>query len=76
MRTVVSSKGQIVLPAGLREEDSISAGDSFEIKKVRRGEYVMKRVSEAPNKGLTAWLLSCPVKDFFQAIPSESTDSL
>lgn len=76
MRTVVSTKGQIVLPAELREQDAIAAGDSFEIKKIRRGEYLMKRVSAAPNKGLTDWLLACPVKDYFQPLPSESTDSL
>jgi AbrB family looped-hinge helix DNA binding protein len=76
MQTTVSTKGQIVLPAELREEDSISPGDSFEIKKLRRGEYVMKRITAGPNKGLADWLLSCPVKDYFQPIPSESTDTL
>ncbi|HUS36997.1 MAG TPA: AbrB/MazE/SpoVT family DNA-binding domain-containing protein [Verrucomicrobiae bacterium] len=76
MRTTISTKGQIVLPAELREQDAISAGDNFEIKKLRRGEYLVKRVAEAPNKGLADWLLSCPVKDYFQAIDSESTDSL
>src|SRR5687768_6673214 len=43
MRTTISTKGQIVLPAELREEDAISAGDNFEIKKLRRGEYLVKR---------------------------------
>jgi AbrB family looped-hinge helix DNA binding protein len=76
MRTVVSTKGQIVIPAKLREEDAIQAGDSFEIEKVRSGEYVVRRIKEAPNKGLVDWLLACPVKGFFQPIPSESTDTL
>ena len=76
MRTVVSTKGQIVIPAELRSEDSIIAGEAFEIEKVRTGEYVIRRVEEAPNKGLTDWLLRCPVKDFFEPIPSESTDTL
>jgi AbrB family looped-hinge helix DNA binding protein len=76
MRTVVSTKGQIVLPVELRTEDSIVAGDSFEIEKVRAGEYLIKRVDAAPNKGLVDWLLACPVKGYFEPIPSESTDSL
>jgi predicted DNA-binding antitoxin AbrB/MazE fold protein len=36
-------------------------------------EFVME--SEA-NKGLVDWLLACPEKDWFQALPSESTDTL
>jgi AbrB family looped-hinge helix DNA binding protein len=76
MRTTVSTKGQIVIPAELRTEDAISAGDSFEIEKVRKGQYLLRRVAEPPNKGLVKWLLACPVKGFFQPIPSESTDDL
>jgi AbrB family looped-hinge helix DNA binding protein len=76
MKTVVSTKGQIIIPIELRTEDSISPGDSFEIQKVRSGEYLIRRVREAPNKGLTDWLLSCPVKGYFQPVLSESTDAL
>jgi len=76
MQTVVSTKGQIVIPAELRMKDSIRPGDKFEIKKIRSGEYSIRRVEEAPNKGLTDWLMACPVKDYFQPIPSESTDTL
>ena len=76
MRTVVSTKGQIVIPAELLAEDSICPGDSFEIQRMRAGEYLIRRVEEAPNKGLTDWLLSCPVKGYFQPVPSESTDAL
>jgi AbrB family looped-hinge helix DNA binding protein len=76
MKTVISTKGQIVLPAELRAKDRISTGDTFDIKKLRRGEYLLRRVEEAPNKGLADWLLSCPVKGYFQAIPSENTDTL
>jgi AbrB family looped-hinge helix DNA binding protein len=76
VRTTVSTKGQIVIPSELRVEDAISAGDSFEISKVRSGEYLIRRVQESPNKGLTDWLLSCPVKGYFQPVPSEDTDAL
>ena len=76
MRTVVSTKGQIVIPSVLRQEDAICEGDSFEINKIGNGEYLLSRVKEAPNKGLVDWLLSCPVKGYFQPIPSETTDAL
>jgi AbrB family looped-hinge helix DNA binding protein len=66
MRTVVSTKGQIIIPAEFRTEDSISPGDSFEIERVRSGEYLIRRVAKAPNKGLTDWLLSCPVKGYLE----------
>lgn len=29
-----------------------------------------------PNEGVVDWLLSCPEKDFFVPIESESTDTL
>lgn len=76
MRTIVSTKGQIILPAEFRAQDAISAGDLFEITRLASGEYKMKRVAVAPNKGLVDWLLACPVKGFFEPMPSESTDSL
>ena len=37
MRTVVSSKGQIVLPAELRQRDHIVPGQQFEIERLDRG---------------------------------------
>jgi AbrB family looped-hinge helix DNA binding protein len=76
MRTVVSSKGQIVLPAGIRQLDGIKAGQQFEVERVERGEYRLIRREPAPNEGLTDWLLACPEKGFFVPIPSESTDTL
>lgn len=76
MRTVVSSKGQIVLPANIRERDDIKPGQQFEITRVDRGEYKLTRKSPAPNEGLTDWLLACPEKGFFVPIESESTDAL
>lgn len=76
MKTVVSSKGQIVLPAGIRERDDIKPGQQFDITRVDRGEYKLTRSEPAPNEGLTDWLLSCPAKGFFVPIDSESTDTL
>jgi len=76
MRTVVSSKGQIVLPADMRARDGIKPGQAFEIERIDRGEYRLSRREPAPNEGLVEWLLACPVKGFFVPIESESTDTL
>lgn len=43
MRTTVSTKGQIILPAEIRREDDIKAGQEFEIERIDRGEYLLKR---------------------------------
>src|SRR5437879_6048601 len=74
MKTTVSSKGQIVLPAELRQQDQIEAGQEFEVERVDRGEYRLVRRPRHPNEGVVDWLLACPEKDFFVPIESESTD--
>jgi AbrB family looped-hinge helix DNA binding protein len=76
MKTTVSSRGQIVLPAEFRRLDGIEAGQEFEIERMERGEYRLVRRSPPPNEGVVDWLLSCPQKDFFVPIDSESTDTL
>ena len=76
MRTRVSSKGQIVLPAPLREQDRIESGQEFDVERLDRGEYRLKRRVPRPNEGVVDWLLSCPEKDFFVPIASESTETL
>ena len=75
MKTVVSSKGQIVLPAELRVRDRISAGQAFDVERVEEGKYLLTRRASR-NEGLVDWLLACPDKDWFVAIPSESTETL
>lgn len=76
MKTTVSSKGQIVLPAEIRRRDRIEAGQEFEVERLDRGEYLLKRRAPLPNEGVVDWLLACPEKDFFVPIESESTDTL
>jgi AbrB family looped-hinge helix DNA binding protein len=75
MMTTLSSKGQIVLPAELRDLDRIAPGQQFEIERVQSGEYLLKKVSTPP-VSMVDWLLRCPEKDWFQPVPSESTDTL
>jgi AbrB family looped-hinge helix DNA binding protein len=76
MRTRVSSKGQIVLPAEIRREDGIEEGQEFEVERLDRGQYRLVRRDPPANEGLVDWLLACPEKGFFVAIESESTDTL
>jgi AbrB family looped-hinge helix DNA binding protein len=76
MKTSISSKGQIVLPAELREQDKLAPGQRFEIERLEPGKYLLTRQSSADNEGVVEWLLACPVKDWFEPLPSESTDTL
>jgi AbrB family looped-hinge helix DNA binding protein len=76
MKTTLSSKGQIVLPAALREQDRLEAGDEFELERLDHGQYKLVRSRPLPNEGLIDWLLACPEKGFFVPIESESTDEL
>jgi AbrB family looped-hinge helix DNA binding protein len=76
MRTTISTKGQIVLPAELRAADGIEAGEEFEVDRVGPDEYRLTRLTPPPNRGLVDWLRSCPEDGWFVEIESESTDSL
>jgi AbrB family looped-hinge helix DNA binding protein len=76
VKTTVSSKGQIVLPAEIRRQDGVEAGQEFEVERLDRGQYRLTRRSAPPNDGVVDWLLACPEKDFFVPVESESTDTL
>jgi AbrB family looped-hinge helix DNA binding protein len=76
MKTAVSTKGQIVIPAEIRHQDEIEPGQEFEIQRVGRGEYLLRRLSLPPNPGLLDWLLACPEKGFLAPIDAESTDTI
>lgn len=76
MKTAISSKGQIVLPAELRKQDGIRPGQRFEVERVEAGKYVLTLHVEANNVGIVDWLLACPTKGWFVPIDSESTDEL
>jgi len=73
MNTIVSSKGQIVLPAEIRRQDDVRPGQKFEIVRIERGVYRLKRVAPRPNQGLVEMLLACPVRGWFE--PVERTDT-
>lgn len=77
IRTViVSTKGQIVIPAELRQQDGIEPGQEFDFERIAFGEYRLVCRNIQPNQGLVEWLLACPVKDYFTPIESESSDTV
>jgi AbrB family looped-hinge helix DNA binding protein len=57
MRTTVSTKGQIILPADIRRRDGIEPGQEFEVERIDRGEYRLVRCAPPRNEGLVDWLL-------------------
>jgi AbrB family looped-hinge helix DNA binding protein len=76
VKTTISSKGQLVLPAELRAQDRIEPGQEFDVERIGPGEYRLVRRVPRPNDGAIDWLLECPSKGFFVPIESESTDTL
>ena len=77
MRTTVSTKGQIIIPAEIRREDDIKSGQEFEIERLDRGQYLLKRTTRKRNAGLVQLLLSCPAKNWFQPFDrTETTDDI
>jgi AbrB family looped-hinge helix DNA binding protein len=76
MKTVLSSKGQIILPAELRRQDRIRPGQQFEVERVDAGQYLLKKVPAGGQEGLVDWLLRCPERGWFHQVPSESTDEI
>jgi len=76
MKTTISSKGQIVIPVELRQQDQIEPGQVFAVERIDRGEYRLVRTAAPMNDGVVAWLLACPEKDFLVPVESQSTDSL
>lgn len=76
MKTTISTRGQIVLPAEIRRQDQLEPGQELEVERVGHGQYRLTLLTPPPNQGVVDWLLACPEKDFFVPIDSESTDTL
>ena len=77
MKTTVSTKGQIILPAEIRQRDGIESGQEFEVERIDRGEYRLKRKERRRNVGLVKLLLACPVKGWFEPMDrKETTDDI
>jgi AbrB family looped-hinge helix DNA binding protein len=76
MTTTISSKGQIVLPAGLRKRDRIRPGERFDVERLGSGKYLLKKVKAARPSGVLEWLRACPERGWFRALPPETTDRI
>jgi AbrB family looped-hinge helix DNA binding protein len=71
--TVLSQKGQIVLPVPIRQKLHLSAGDDFEVFLEEDSTISLRRVSHPPNFGLVDLLLGCPAT--FKVPPRERDSS-
>ena len=60
MTTVLSQKGQLVLPVPIREQLNLSPGDDFEVAVEDDDTITLRRISQPANRGLVKLLLACP----------------
>ena len=73
---MISSKGQIVLPAELRRQHRICPGEQFDVERLASGQYLLKKLAPQGQAGVLDWHRACPEKDWFRPLPSESTDEI
>lgn len=72
MTTVLSKKGQIVLPSSVREQLRLEPGQDFEVLIDDEDTILLRRISHRPNHGLVDHLLACPAS--FD-VPARAKDS-
>ena len=71
MTTVLSQKGQVVLPVPIRQHLNLAPGDDFEVSVEDDDTITLRRISRPANRGLIDHLLACPSS--FE-IPARETD--
>jgi AbrB family looped-hinge helix DNA binding protein len=71
MTTVMSQKGQIVIPGLVREELGLHAGDDFEVFVEDDETIMLRRINRPANRGLVDLLMACPAP--FE-VPERATD--
>lgn len=60
MTTILSQKGQIILPGAICEQLHLQAGDDFEVTIEDEDPITLWRVAQPANCGLVDLLLACP----------------
>jgi len=73
MTTILSQKGQIVLPVAVRELLHLEPGDDFDVTIEDDETISLRRISRPANEGLVDLLLACPAA--FEIPPRERDDS-
>lgn len=73
MTTILSRKGQIVLPGAVREMLHLQPGDDFEVTVEDDETISLRRITRPANHGLVDLLLACPAA--FEVPPRERDDS-
>ncbi len=73
MTTILSQKGQIVLPGAVREMLHLQPGDDFEVTVEDDETISLRRITRPANHGLVDLLLACP--SAFEIPPRERDDS-
>jgi AbrB family looped-hinge helix DNA binding protein len=73
MTTVLSRKGQIVLPAAVREQLQLEEGQDFEVSVDDDDTITLRRISHPANHGLVDLLMACPAP--FEVPPRDKDDS-
>jgi bifunctional DNA-binding transcriptional regulator/antitoxin component of YhaV-PrlF toxin-antitoxin module len=77
MQVVISKKGAIVSPVEFRRQDDVKQGEEFEIQRLARSEYLLKRTKPRRNEGVVELLLNSPVKGWFRPMSRlETTDEI
>ena len=71
MTTVLSEKGQIVLPSAIRKRLQLKAGEDFEVENSGCHTIILRRISKPANHGLVDLLMACP---FPFEVPSREKD--
>ena len=71
MTTVLSQKGQIVLPGSIRQQLDLQPGDDFQVCVEDDDTITLRRITRPANRGLVDLLLACPAP--FE-IPARDTD--
>ena len=71
MTTVLSEKGQIVLPLALRKRMHLKKGEDFEVRTEDDDTIILRRIFKPANHGLLNLLMTCP---FSFELPSRDKD--
>ena len=67
MTTVLSKRGQIVLPSSVRDQMHLVPRQDFEVFIEDEDTITLRRISRRPNQGLIDHLLACPYP--FEVLP-------